>query len=73
MAHALLGSGAFGEVYLVEKLGTGEKFAMKVLKKKNLSKDGMTLGNFLVKYAVTERNVLSTATHPFIVALHCAF
>ena len=26
-----------------------------------------------MKYAVTERNVLSSAHHPFIVQLHCAF
>ncbi len=75
MAHALLGSGAFGEVYLVERLDTGEQFAMKVLKKKNLSKLSLItlIGNFLVRYAVTERNVLSTASHPFIVGLNCAF
>ncbi len=38
VAHALLGSGAFGEVYLVEELATGAPFAMKVLKKKSLSR-----------------------------------
>ena len=42
MACALLGTGAFGEVYLVEKLESGEKYAMKVLKKKTLSKISMT-------------------------------
>jgi len=40
---------------------------MKVLQKEKILK------NDLVKYALTERNVLSYTHHPFIVALHFAF
>jgi hypothetical protein len=67
ICHALLGKGSFGEVYLVEKRNTGILYAMKVL-----SKDKVT-GQNLVKYAMTERNVLSITNHPFIVKLNYAF
>ncbi len=67
MCHALLGKGSFGEVYLVQKKNTGILYAMKVL-----SKDKVT-GQNLVKYAMTERNVLSITNHPFIVKLNYAF
>jgi serine/threonine protein kinase len=33
VVHGLIGKGSFGEVYLVEKRGTGNIFAMKVLHK----------------------------------------
>lgn len=33
MVHSLIGRGAFGEVYLVEKKDTGEFYAMKALDK----------------------------------------
>ena len=67
VCHALLGKGSFGEVYLVEKKSTGHYYAMKVL-----SKDKIMVLN-LVKYAMTERNVLSVTDHPFIVKLSYAF
>jgi ankyrin repeat protein len=67
ICHALLGKGSFGEVYLVEKKNTGMLYAMKVL-----NKDRVT-GQNLVKYAMTERNVLSITNHPFIVKLNYAF
>ncbi|OMJ90488.1 hypothetical protein SteCoe_7193 [Stentor coeruleus] len=62
-----LGKGSFGEVYLVEKYDTIEKFALKVLRKEKV------LGNNLVRYAFTERNILMTISHPFIVKLNYAF
>lgn len=61
-----LGKGSFGEVYLVKKLDKSH-FAMKVLSKQKL------VGNNYVKYALTERNVLSHSHHPFIVQLNYAF
>jgi protein-serine/threonine kinase len=62
-----LGKGSFGEVYLVEKIDTGEQFALKVLRKDKV------LGNNLVRYAFTERNILSAINHPYIVRLNYAF
>jgi serine/threonine protein kinase len=64
---AQLGRGSFGEVYLVEKIDTGEQYALKVLKKEKV------LGNNLVRYAFTERNILLHISHPFIVKLNYAF
>mgnify|MGYP000285963700 CR=1 FL=1 len=72
-----LGQGSFGQVYLVEKLSfagenpvperTGKYYAMKILNKKQI------LGQNLVKYAKTERDVLTITSHPFIVGLKYAF
>jgi hypothetical protein len=67
LCHALIGKGSFGEVYLVEKKNTKTFYAMKVL-----SKDKIMAQN-LVRYAMTERNVLSVTNHPFIVKLNYAF
>lgn len=63
----LIGKGSFGEVFLVEKKNTKEHFAMKVLEKDKLMKQN------LIKYALTERNVLSITNHPFIVRMNFAF
>lgn len=63
----LLGTGSFGQVYLVRKKSSGVLYAMKVLNKQEI------IANNLVKYAQTERNVLSYVEHPFIVNLNYAF
>jgi serine/threonine protein kinase len=52
MPISILGKGSFGEVYLVEK-NSKDLFAMKVLSKEKI------MGNNYIKYAMTERNVLS--------------
>ena len=67
MPLKLLGSGSFGEVYLVREIRTRELYAMKVLTKHKI------FGNNLVRYAKTERDVLSYTKHPFIVGLNYAF
>lgn len=67
MPLKMLGSGSFGEVYLVREIRTGELYAMKVLTKAKI------FGNNLVRYAKTERDVLSYTKHPFIVGLNYAF
>lgn len=46
---------------------TGKLYAMKILNKKQI------MGNNLVKYAKTERDVLTYVRHPFIVGLKYAF
>lgn len=67
MPLKMLGSGSFGEVYLVREIRTCDLFAMKVLTKAKI------FGNNLVRYAKTERDVLSYTKHPFIVGLNYAF
>lgn len=47
-----LGKGSFGSVYLVQKKSSQKVFAMKVLEKEKILKQN------LVRYALTERNVL---------------
>ncbi|EGR33343.1 protein kinase domain protein [Ichthyophthirius multifiliis] len=83
--HGLIGKGSFGEVYLVEKKGSMNLFAMKVLlkshvqskknKNKNITAKNQIKkkGNNLIKYALTERNVMSLSNHPFLVKLNYAF
>jgi serine/threonine protein kinase len=51
----------------VQKKGETKLLAMKVLSKDKI------LGKNLVRYAMTERNVLSAMNHPFIVKLNYAF
>lgn len=62
-----LGRGAFGEVYLVKFAKTGKLYAMKTQNKRRIIRQN------IVKYAQTERNVLSYCKHPFIVGLDFAF
>jgi ankyrin repeat protein len=59
----LIGKGSFGEVYLVELEMNKQKYAMKIIDKKRI------LSQNIVRYIMTEKNVLSTIDHPFIVKL----
>jgi serine/threonine protein kinase len=62
-----LGSGSFGKVYKVRHKSTGEICAMKILQRSKIESAN------LLKYALTERNVMSYIRHPFIVSLRYAF
>eukprot|EP00930_Biecheleria_cincta_P073206 TRINITY_DN60520_c0_g1_i1.p1 TRINITY_DN60520_c0_g1~~TRINITY_DN60520_c0_g1_i1.p1 ORF type:complete len:859 (+),score=132.65 TRINITY_DN60520_c0_g1_i1:31-2577(+) len=63
----LLGRGSFGEVFQVKHKRTEKVYAMKVLQKSRI------LSSNLLRYAVTERNILAYVRHPYIVSLHYAF
>lgn len=63
----LLGKGSFGEVFMVREDKTNDLYAMKVLSKVRI------MGQNLIRYAKTERDVLSYTKHPFIVSLNAAF
>jgi len=63
----LLGRGTFGEVFQVAHKTTGQVYAMKVLRK------GKIVARNIVRYALTERNLLSYIQHPYIVKMHYAF
>mmetsp|Transcript_20540 Transcript_20540/g.58677 ORF Transcript_20540/g.58677 Transcript_20540/m.58677 type:complete len:755 (+) Transcript_20540:83-2347(+) len=63
----LLGKGSFGSVYKVTHKSTGVCYAMKILEKRKI------IGRSLVRYALTERNILSYIRHPHIVELAGAF
>eukprot|EP01080_Neovahlkampfia_damariscottae_P009670 gene9670-1876_t len=63
----LLGKGDVGKVYLVRLKETEKYFAMKVLAKEDMIKRNK------IKRVLTEREILATADHPFIVPLYCSF
>ena len=64
---SLLGVGSFGKVCKVRLKKTNEIFAMKILNKEFLIK------NKLLRYAITECNILKQSKCPFIIGLHYAF
>lgn len=63
----LVGKGDVGKVYLVRLKGTDKLFAMKVLEKSEMIQRNK------VKRVLTEREILATTDHPFIVTLFCTF
>ena len=64
---SLLGVGSFGKVCKVRMKKTNNIYAMKILNKDFLIK------NKMLKYAITECNILKKSTSPFIITLHYAF
>lgn len=63
----VIGKGGFSKVFLVRKKDTGLLFAMKVMQKSFV----MTDGKF--KQVMSERTIMESLDHPFIVKLHWAF
>ena len=63
----LIGKGDVGRVYLVARKTTGKLYAMKILSKEEMIKRNK------VRRAMTEREILVTAHHPFIVPLYYCF
>jgi serine/threonine protein kinase len=63
----VIGKGSYGKVMLVSKNESDEIYAIKVLRKDHLIKRNQ------VVHTKTERFVLETLDHPFIIKLHYAF
>lgn len=63
----VVGKGAFGKVYQVKEKGSGEIYAMKVVRK-----DKIVERNHC-EYMRAERDILAKVHHPFIVNLRCSF
>lgn len=59
--------GAFGRVYLARKHATGDYFAIKVMKKRDLIRKNM------VESVTNERNILAMAQNPFVVRFYYSF
>ena len=67
---AVVGKGAFGKVFLVEKKDgdmVGLPLAMKVLDKQVIADKGQ------VTHTMSERDILRDVQHPFLVRMHFAF
>ncbi|KAI9908034.1 hypothetical protein PsorP6_003391 [Peronosclerospora sorghi] len=63
----MIGKGSFGKVLLVRKKHTSQLFAVKILSKPAIVKKRQ------VEHTRTERRVLASISHPFVVCLHYAF
>lgn len=63
----VIGVGSYGKVMLVRKIDTNEEFALKMLRKEYIAKKNQ------IEHTKTERRVLETVKHPFIVRLRYAF
>jgi hypothetical protein len=62
-----IGSGTFAKVYLCKSKISGQTYALKVIDKSILKNKS------LVKYAVTERNILMSVKSDFVVSLKLSF
>jgi len=63
----VLGRGSFGKVYLVQKKSNGKLYALKTLKKEEVLSRGH------IENALTEKNILQKADHPFVIRLRYSF
>ena len=63
----VIGRGGFSKVFLVRKKDSGLLFAMKVMSKRFVSGDGK------LRQVMSEKNIMASLDHPFIVKLHWAF
>lgn len=63
----VIGKGSYGKVFMVEQKGTGQIFAMKVLKKSSI------LDERGKERVMTERDIIMQIRHPYIVRLHYSF
>ncbi|KZV51922.1 hypothetical protein F511_09186 [Dorcoceras hygrometricum] len=63
----VVGQGAFGKVYQVQKTGSSEIFAMKVVRKDKIVEKNHA------EYMKAERDIMTKIDHPFIVQLKYSF
>jgi p70 ribosomal S6 kinase len=63
----VVGQGAFGKVFQVQKKGTTEIYAMKVMRKDKIMERNHG------DYMKAERDILTKVVHPFIVQLRYSF
>lgn len=64
---SLIGKGAFGEVRVVRRKETGEVFALKSMRKKDMIDQNQ------VEHIRAERDLLSVVNNPWLVKLHFSF
>ena len=62
-----IGRGACGKITLVKKIDSGERFAMKTIKKSTVAKKN------LMEYTLNEKDILKNNSNPYIVDLYYAF
>lgn len=63
----MLGKGTFGKVILCREKGTGQLFAIKILKKE------VIIAKDEVAHTLTENRVLQTTNHPFLIVSYSGF
>jgi len=63
----VLGTGAYGKVMLVRDIGTGRLYAQKQLKKASI-----IIQQRMIDQTMSERQILESVRHPYIVKLHYA-
>ncbi|EGR29371.1 protein kinase domain protein [Ichthyophthirius multifiliis] len=62
-----LGSGNYGDVFLIQHIQSQKYYAIKILDYNKLLKEN------ILKYAISERNIMQKCDSPFIVKLHHSF
>merc|ERR1712065_69576 len=63
----VVGKGSFGKVMQVRKKDTGQLYALKILKK------SMLIERNQIEHTMSERNIMQSLQHPFVVSLHFAW
>ncbi|KAF7630774.1 Protein kinase domain-containing protein [Meloidogyne graminicola] len=68
----VLGEGSFSTVYYSKEVDTGDEYAIKVLLKSEIRREGR------VRYVLREKDIMALLTyshggHPFIIHLYCTF
>ena len=63
----VLGKGTYAKVVLVKKKDSNEIFAMKIIKKKRITKPKQR------EHIYTEKDVLASISHPFVIKLMYSF